>query len=107
MTAAKDRLFRRAFERFEPDHLGFERFLQDNAHWLDDYALYMALKEATTAAGPGTSGSPSSSPASPRRSNRLRENAGRVDPLLPVRPVRLRPAVAALRELCAGAATST
>ena len=46
MTAAKERLFRRAFERFRPDQLGFEAFLQDAAHWLDDYALFMALKEA-------------------------------------------------------------
>jgi 4-alpha-glucanotransferase len=42
---AKDRLLRRAFTRFRPEHLGFEPFLQDNAFWLDDYALYMALKE--------------------------------------------------------------
>ena len=46
VTEAKERLFRRAFERFRPDQLDFEAFRQDSAHWLDDYALYMALKEA-------------------------------------------------------------
>jgi 4-alpha-glucanotransferase len=46
VAPAKDRLFRRAFKNFKPTHLGFETFLSDNAAWLDDYALYMALKEA-------------------------------------------------------------
>ncbi|HMB06110.1 MAG TPA: 4-alpha-glucanotransferase, partial [Isosphaeraceae bacterium] len=46
VIAAKDQLFRRAFKNFKPSHLGFETFLGDNADWLDDFALYMALKEA-------------------------------------------------------------
>jgi 4-alpha-glucanotransferase len=46
VAKAKDQLFRRAFKNFEPSHLGFESFLSDNADWLDDYALYMALKES-------------------------------------------------------------
>jgi 4-alpha-glucanotransferase len=46
VAAAKDQLFRRAFKNFKPTHLGFETFLSDNAAWIDDYALYMALKEA-------------------------------------------------------------
>jgi 4-alpha-glucanotransferase len=46
VAAAKDRLFRRAFNNFKPTDLGFEGFLHDNAAWLDDYALYMALKGA-------------------------------------------------------------
>jgi 4-alpha-glucanotransferase len=44
--AAKDRLLRRAFERFRANHLGFEDFLHVHAHWLDDYALFQALKES-------------------------------------------------------------
>jgi len=43
---AKERLLRRAFARFRPEHLGFETFLAENAQWLDDYALYMAMKDA-------------------------------------------------------------
>src|SRR4051794_27668455 len=43
--AAKEPLLRRAFDRFKPAHLDFEAFREDQAHWLDDYALYMALKE--------------------------------------------------------------
>ncbi len=46
VTEAKERLFRRAFERFRPDQLGFETFRHDASHWLDDYALFMALKAA-------------------------------------------------------------
>ncbi|MHC5544870.1 4-alpha-glucanotransferase, partial [Singulisphaera rosea] len=42
---AKDALLRRAFRRFDRSHLGFESFVADNAHWLDDYALFMAFKE--------------------------------------------------------------
>src|SRR4051794_17541446 len=45
VAAAKESLLRRAFGRFRPDHLNFEAFCDDNTHWLDDYALYMALKE--------------------------------------------------------------
>jgi 4-alpha-glucanotransferase len=43
---AKETLLRRAFRRFRPDHLGFQAFLDEQSHWLDDYGLYMALKEA-------------------------------------------------------------
>ena len=44
-------LLRRAFERFSRDaeqqrKTDFEAFCHSNAHWLDDYALYMALKDA-------------------------------------------------------------
>jgi 4-alpha-glucanotransferase len=45
VAQAKEALLRRAFVRFEPDHLDFESFRQDQAHWLEDYALYMAFKE--------------------------------------------------------------
>jgi 4-alpha-glucanotransferase len=48
-TRAKAELLRRAFERCA-DGLasdgGFQDFCRDNAHWLDDYALFMAVKEA-------------------------------------------------------------
>jgi 4-alpha-glucanotransferase len=45
VARAKEILLRRAFVRFEPDHLHFESFRHDQAHWLDDYALYMAFKD--------------------------------------------------------------
>ena len=37
-------LLRRAYERFVPDE-AFDRYVKDNAAWLEDYALFMALKE--------------------------------------------------------------
>ncbi|WP_456424539.1 4-alpha-glucanotransferase [Rhodocaloribacter sp.] len=47
----KKGLLRIAFERFESDaapddRARFEAFCRQNAHWLDDYALFMTLKEA-------------------------------------------------------------
>ena len=42
---AKLVLLRKAFARFDPAQLGFEDFLKANAHWLDDFALYRALKD--------------------------------------------------------------
>jgi 4-alpha-glucanotransferase len=45
VAEAKEALLRRAFVRFEPDHLDFESFRKDQAHWLEDYALYMAFKD--------------------------------------------------------------
>lgn len=48
VTEHKNKLFHRAFERYR-DNIGqdyeFERFCIENANWLDDYALFMALKE--------------------------------------------------------------
>jgi 4-alpha-glucanotransferase len=41
----KRRLLRRAFEKSSRDEPDFQEFLAANADWLDDYALYMALKE--------------------------------------------------------------
>ncbi len=38
-------LLRRAFENFRPD-AAYNRFLDENAPWLEDFALFMALKEA-------------------------------------------------------------
>lgn len=42
---AKDRLLRLAFENFKPPPPDFTTFVEQNAAWLDDYALFMALKE--------------------------------------------------------------
>jgi len=47
----KRRLLERAFDRFEAHavpwmHDAFDAFCRAEAHWLDDYALFMALKEA-------------------------------------------------------------
>ena len=40
-------VLRRAFDRFaEAPPAGFEAFREEEAHWLEDYALFMALKEA-------------------------------------------------------------
>jgi 4-alpha-glucanotransferase len=50
VAAAKERLLRLAFARFRPDHLDFRSFCDDQAHWLDDYTLYMALKEVNRGA---------------------------------------------------------
>ncbi len=38
-------ILRKAFERFEPDE-EFSRFCEENAYWLEDYSLYMAVKDA-------------------------------------------------------------
>ncbi len=46
VSQAKDRLLRLAFSRFGLGDKGFQPFLQANAHWLEDYALFMALREA-------------------------------------------------------------
>jgi len=40
---AKNILFQKAFSRFRADHR-FEAFCARNAHWLDDYSLFSALK---------------------------------------------------------------
>lgn len=45
VTAIKHGLFARAFERFDPRDAGFQDFLDSQAGWLDDFALYMALKD--------------------------------------------------------------
>lgn len=38
------KVLEKAFKRFKPDG-NYEKFVQENKKWLDDYALYMALKE--------------------------------------------------------------
>ncbi len=47
--AVKDELLTKAYARFQSAHLlrdQFETFKNDNAYWLDDYALFCALKTA-------------------------------------------------------------
>ncbi len=48
VTGYKTRLFRKAYKNFKErknkDH-GFEQFCDENNCWLDDYALFVALKE--------------------------------------------------------------
>jgi 4-alpha-glucanotransferase len=41
---AKDRLCAAAFRRLDPDDAGFAAFREANASWLEDFALFMALK---------------------------------------------------------------
>lgn len=41
----KTRYLRQAFERFQPDE-AFEQFCQEQAYWLQDYVLFMALLSA-------------------------------------------------------------
>ena len=43
---AKERLLRRAFDRFRENTPDFVAFLSVQHDWLDDYSLFMALKEA-------------------------------------------------------------
>lgn len=38
-------LLKKAVDRLEPENEGLEAFCADNAFWLEDYALFMALKE--------------------------------------------------------------
>jgi 4-alpha-glucanotransferase len=46
VIAAKDQLLRRAFADFTPRAKAFTLFVEENAAWLDDFALFMALKES-------------------------------------------------------------
>jgi 4-alpha-glucanotransferase len=46
VRSAKAALFRRAFARFGERDPGFGDFVEANTAWVDDYALYMALKDA-------------------------------------------------------------
>ena len=43
--AAKDRLLERAYRAFGDGNSGFESFRQTQAAWLDDYSLYMSLRD--------------------------------------------------------------
>ena len=39
------KVLKKAFERFEKDEI-YDNFVKENAHWLDDYSLYMAIKDS-------------------------------------------------------------
>ena len=39
------KVLKKAFERFEKDEV-YDNFVRENAHWLDDYSLYMAIKDS-------------------------------------------------------------
>jgi 4-alpha-glucanotransferase len=43
----KEALLHQAFDRFSAENAGFQEYITASAGWLDDYALYMAIKEAT------------------------------------------------------------
>ena len=45
LYAHRSKLLRRAYARFTPDE-AFHKFVRSNADWLEDYALFMALKES-------------------------------------------------------------
>lgn len=44
VISVKNRLFKQAFDRFSPSS-GFYSFCQQQRSWLDDYALFMVIKE--------------------------------------------------------------
>ena len=44
ITAMRDTLLRKAFSRFTDD-VGYTSFCLEEAYWLDDYALFMAIKK--------------------------------------------------------------
>ncbi len=46
VIAAKETLFRRAFTRFEPKDRDFKKFVSGHSQWLDDFTLFMALKQS-------------------------------------------------------------
>jgi len=47
VIASKERMFRVAYERFQQEgkRHEYERFCADNSFWLDDFALFMALRD--------------------------------------------------------------
>jgi len=45
VSRLKENLLRRAFEKFPRDDAGFQEFLTASASWLEDYSLYMAIKQ--------------------------------------------------------------
>src|SRR5208282_2233229 len=46
VARSKENLLRRAFQTFSLDDPGYQEFLTASSGWLDDYALFVALKEA-------------------------------------------------------------
>lgn len=41
------KVLRKAFDRFDLSQDSYTKFCTDNRHWLEDYSLYMAIKEAS------------------------------------------------------------
>ena len=39
------KVLKKAFERFEKDE-AYDNFIKENAYWLDEYSLYMAIKDS-------------------------------------------------------------
>lgn len=49
VTAYKDKIFKKAYENFKTTSpKDFKAFKKENAHWLKDYALFMAIKKHFT-----------------------------------------------------------
>ena len=46
VTRTKMKLLEEAFTHFEEDEIAYVSFIKDEAWWLDNYALYMAIKES-------------------------------------------------------------
>lgn len=42
----RHRILKKAFERFDDREVEFQQFVEQNADWVEDYGLFMALKEA-------------------------------------------------------------
>lgn len=40
------RVLHKAFERFDENNAGYQEFVKENADWIEDYGLFMALKES-------------------------------------------------------------
>lgn len=45
MYHARFGILRKAYHRYQPDH-SYETFVKENADWLEDYCLYMAVKDS-------------------------------------------------------------
>ena len=94
VIAAKDRLFRRAFGQFRPASARLQDVRRARTPaGSTTYALFMALKESHGGSA-WYDWEPGLVTRDPQALARRAGAAGGVDPLLPVRPVRLRPAVA-------------
>ena len=49
MYIQRNRVLKLAYSRFTPD-AGYQKFVEENTQWLDDYALFMSLKESFSGA---------------------------------------------------------
>ncbi len=106
VSGAKSRLLRRAFANFGVGDEHFATFRRENATWLDDYALFMALKDAHDGADLDRLGGGRRRPEA-GGGRALAREAGRGSALLPVRAVLLRSPVDPPAGTAAASATST